>query len=93
MNDGSDAPRETARLAALNIAGVRLMECANGQARLSFDREAISAATLVARVADTVVLRDLSIVEPPIEHVIQQIYQVGASHDLLPPATGGGTKV
>ena len=69
----------------LEIPGARVVQVEGPRQWLRFHRDDVSAAVIVARVADQVALKDLSLEEPAIDDVVRRIY-AGATDD---PARGG----
>ncbi len=69
----------------LEIPGARVVKVEGPRQWLRFHRDDVSAAVIVARVADQVALKDLSLEEPAIDDVVRRIY-AGATDD---PARGG----
>ncbi len=71
----------------LEIPGARVVKVEGPRQWLRFHRDDVSAAVIVARVADQVALKDLSLEEPAIDDVVRRIY-AGATDD---PARGDGS--
>jgi ABC-2 type transport system ATP-binding protein len=72
---GSDAPTVISALGALND-GVTLESVSPDGLRLEFGLlDGANAGALVARVAGTASLRDLSVIEPDIEDVVARLYR------------------
>jgi ABC-2 type transport system ATP-binding protein len=67
-----DAPR-----AALSLPCVDSVEVDGSRQRLRFRRDRISAAALIAAVADIAPVADLAIEETPIEDIVRRIYREG----------------
>jgi ABC-2 type transport system ATP-binding protein len=61
----------------LGVDGARVIKVDGPRQWISFHRDAISAADLIAAVAAKAPLRDLSIEEPAIEDVVRRIYEKG----------------
>jgi len=64
----------------LEIPGARVVKVEGPRQWLRFHRDDVSAAVIVARVADQVALKDLSLEEPAIDDVVRRIY-AGAPDD------------
>jgi len=73
--------------APLTITGATEVAADGPRRRLRFDREATSAADLIAAVAARYPIRDVAIEEPAIEEIVRRIYEAG---DLLAPAPNEG---
>ena len=71
----------------LEIPGARVVQVEGPRQWLRFHRDDVSAAVIVARVADQVALKDLSLEEPAIDDVVRRIY-AGATDD----STRGGSR-
>jgi ABC-2 type transport system ATP-binding protein len=61
----------------LDVPGARVTKVDGPRQWLAFNREEVSAADLIARVAAKVPLRDLALEEPAIEDVVRRIYTEG----------------
>jgi ABC-2 type transport system ATP-binding protein len=64
---------------ALQVPNAEVVRCAGPRVWLSFDREATSAAALIADVASRYHIRDLMVEEPDIESVVRRIYEHGSA--------------
>ena len=60
------------------IPGARLVAAAGERVQLAFDPSQLSAAELVGRISAAHVVRDLFIENPPIEHIIAELYRSAA---------------
>jgi ABC-2 type transport system ATP-binding protein len=63
--------------AAIEVDGARVVKIDGPRQWLSFRRDDVTAADLIARVAARVPLRDLALEEPEIEDVVRRIYTQG----------------
>ncbi len=70
-----DFEAEVPALDTITGAHVRLIEQTGPRVVLAFDRAALSAAQLIARLSDAAPIRDISIEEAEIEEIIRQIYE------------------
>lgn len=66
-----------ARIRSLTADGLDLVELTGPRARISFDREVVSAPEVLSRAGKYGTVRDMSIEEPNIEDVIRQMYEGG----------------
>lgn len=76
--------RAGASLADLGMPGVELTRAEGPRHWLRFDRDAVSAASLIAAVVARVPVQDVAIEEPAIEDIIRQIYEGGLPRETTP---------
>jgi ABC-2 type transport system ATP-binding protein len=65
--------------APIKIAGARLLATSGERVQLAFDPSQLSAAELVGRISAAHKVRDLFIENPPIEHIIAELYRSAAA--------------
>ena len=70
LQDGADA-------GAVAVPGAELVKAEGPRRWLRFDRQAVSAADLIAAVVGRYPVRDVDIEEPAIEDIVRRIYQEG----------------
>jgi ABC-2 type transport system ATP-binding protein len=61
--------------APIAIAGARVLSTSGERVQLAFDPAQLSAADLVRRISAAHTVRDLFIENPPIEHIIAELYR------------------
>ena len=66
--------------AALRDPDVRLIERRGAELRLGFDPERVAPSTLIARITAAHEVRDLFVENPPIDAIIQQLYESATAH-------------
>jgi ABC-2 type transport system ATP-binding protein len=62
----------------LQVEGTRRIAARNGRVELAFDPRALAASELVARISAKHAVRDLLLVNPPIDHIIAELYRAAA---------------
>ena len=59
----------------MSDAGARVIERSKGRVRLAFDPGTVTPAALIARITARHAVRDLFVENPPIDTIIERLYQ------------------
>jgi len=78
LGSSSEAP-------AIDVPGAEVVRTEGPRVWLRFDRRATTAAALIARVAASYQVRDLTVEEPAIEGIVRDIYESGAGRRHVSP--------
>jgi ABC-2 type transport system ATP-binding protein len=77
--NGQEGAEDAVALPALQVPSAQLVRREGPRVWLRFDREATTAAALIAEVAAHYRIRDLTVEEPQIEAIVRGIYQNGSA--------------
>jgi ABC-2 type transport system ATP-binding protein len=71
---------------SVSDADARIIERSKGRVRLAFDPEMVTPAALIARVTARHAVRDLFVENPPIDTIVERLYQAPPAETQAPPA-------